>query len=379
MKSTRHRPIKQLWSLALASLLWIGLGTGTAPSPSGESASASTERKRTAAYVFDRPGLSLEDRDADHLNQLNFSFALIQNGEVNGSHWSSIETYKSYIQNHPHILPVLSIGGWGADGFSQAAATEEGRTRFVDSTLLLMQKHGFLGVDIDWEYPCSSAAGIASSPNDRENLTLLLQDLRQGLDRLEDEDGKPRMLAIAIGAVPSLIDNIDCAAVGSIVDQVNLMTYDLQTANVASHHTPLYAGSDAYPLCADLAVRRFSEAGIPKSKIMIGAAFYARQFTLSAQTDAPVFAAASDSGAKSITYTKLQSYLQNAQLGFDDKAKAPYATDGQTFVTYDDPVSIRHKGAYVNQNGLMGMMCWEYGGDTSGELLAAMHASLNGG
>lgn len=379
MKSTRHRPIKRLWSLALASLLWIGLGAGTAPSPSGEGASASTERKRTAAYVFDRPGLSLEDRDADHLDQLNFSFALIQNGEVSGSHWSSIETYKSYIQNHPHILPVLSIGGWGADGFSQAAATEEGRTRFVDSTLLLMQKHGFLGVDIDWEYPCSSVAGIASSPNDRENLTLLLQALRQGLDRLEAEDGKPRMLAIAIGAVPSLIDNIDCAAVGSIVDQVNLMTYDLQTANVASHHTPLYAGSDAYPLCADLAVRRFSEAGIPKSKIMIGAAFYARQFTLSAQTDAPVFAAASDSGARSITYTKLQSYLQNARLGFDDKAKAPYATDGQTFVTYDDPVSIRHKGAYVNQNGLMGMMCWEYGGDTSGELLAAMHTSLNGG
>lgn len=379
MNVTRHRPVKRWWSLALASLLWLGLGSGTTPSPSGETASASTERKRTAAYVFDRPGLSLADRDAANLDQLNFSFALIQNGEVSGSHWSSIEAYKAYIQKHPHILPVLSIGGWGADGFSQAAATEDGRTRFVDSTLVLMQKHGFLGVDIDWEYPCSSAAGIASSPSDRENLTLLLKALRKGLDRLTDEDGKPRMLAIAIGAVPSLIDNIDCAAVGSIVDQVNLMTYDLQTANVASHHTPLYAGSDAYPLSADLAVRRFSEAGIPRSKIMIGAAFYARQFTLSASTDAPVFAPASDSGAKSITYTKLQSYLASAQTGFDDKAKAPYATDGKTFVTYDDPVSIRHKGAYVNQNGLMGMMCWEYGGDASGELLSAMHASLNDG
>lgn len=40
-------------------------------------------------------------------------------------------------------------------------------------------------------------------------------------------------------------------------------------------------------------------------------------------------------------------------------------------------MSIYHKGAYALENSLMGMMCWEYGGDSSGELLAAMHESLN--
>jgi len=64
-------------------------------------------------------------------------------------------------------------------------------------------------------------------------------------------------------------------------------------------------------------------------------------------------------------------------LYFDDTAKAPYAVDGNTFITYDNPVSIGHKGAYVTQNGLMGMMCWEYGGDESGELLRAMYESMN--
>ena len=77
-------------------------------------------------------------------------------------------------------LEVLAIGGWGADGFSQAASTADGRARFVDSTLVLMERYGFLGVDIDWEYPGSSAAGIASSANDRKNFTLLLQALREG-------------------------------------------------------------------------------------------------------------------------------------------------------------------------------------------------------
>lgn len=62
-----------------------------------------------------------------------------------------------------------------------------------------MERHGFLGVDIDWEYPGSSAAGIASSANDRKNFTLLLQALREGLDSLTAQDGKPRMLAVALG------------------------------------------------------------------------------------------------------------------------------------------------------------------------------------
>lgn len=380
MKRIQYRQASRfMWrSLALASLLWLGIGQGGAPEPVpiGESAGAETPRKRTAAYVYDRPILTFSDADADNLDQLNFSFALLKKGEVNGDHWQSIGAFKAYIAKHPHILPVLSIGGWGADGFSQAASTEEGRDRFVESTLKLMQKHGFLGVDIDWEYPGSSAAGIASSTKDKQNYTLLLKALREGLDALAREDGRNRMLAIAIGADSSLIKNIDCQAVGAIVDQVNLMTYDLQTPKVASHHTPLYSVSDRYPLSADSAVRAFAAAGIPKSKIMLGAAFYGRVYQLKSATSTPVFAEAKDNGAKSVTYKNI---LANSRWmhAFDDEAKAPYATDGTTFLTYDNPASIRHKGAYVSQNGLMGLMCWEYGGDANGELLASMRQGLS--
>ena len=147
-------------------------------------------QRKTAAYVFDRPDLVLRDEDAPMLDQLNFSFALLKDGMVTGDHWQSITTFTAYIAKHPHILPVVSIGGWGADGFSQSASTEEGRKRFVESTLDLMKRYGFLGVDIDWEYPGSPAAGIASSIDDRENFTLLMSALRNGLDELTKEDGK---------------------------------------------------------------------------------------------------------------------------------------------------------------------------------------------
>lgn len=380
MNATSYRPTRRFWwrSLALASMLWLGLGTAGTPAaqPTDDSAKAETKPQRTAAYVFDRPNLVFADRDAANVDQLNFSFGLLKNGKVNGDHWRTIEAFKAYIQRHPHILPVLSIGGWGADGFSQAAATAEGRALFVDSALMLMQQHGFMGLDIDWEYPGSDAAGIAASPADRENFTLLLKALREGLDRLTAEDGKPRLLAIALGAVPSLIENIDCVAVGQIVDQVNLMTYDLQTARVASHHTALY-GDARYPLSADHAVKAFSEAGIPKEKMMIGAAFYGRSFTLAQTTDQPLFAPATDIGGTTHFYADVLAMAERSGSLFDENAKAPYVFDGKTFVTYDNPASITHKGAYIREHGLMGMMCWEYGGDPSGELLAAMHASLN--
>lgn len=326
----------------------------------------------TAAYVFDRETLLLRDADAPNLTQLNYAFALIQDGCVTGSHWTRIDHFKDYAARHTHILPVLSIGGWRADGFSQAAASPEERERFVSSTLALMQQHGFLGVDIDWEYPTSRAAGIAASLEDRKNFTLLLAALRRGLDALSALDGKPRLLAAALGAAASLTEAIDCKAVGRLLDQVNLMTYDMQTARTMSHMTALY-GYNAYPDSADHAVRAYTKAGIPKEKIMLGCACYARLFT-SASGCAVPFGPAADDGATALRYDELMA--QNAWVhAFDAHACAAYASDGARFATYDSPRSIACKGDYVTKRGLMGLMCWEYGGNADGALLSAMHQS----
>lgn len=330
----------------------------------------------TAAYVFDRGNLIFRDESAAHLNQLNFSFGLIKDGKASGDHWGNIERYKEFIRKNPHIRPVLSVGGWGADGFSQACSNAEDRKMLVDSTLELLEQHGFLGVDIDWEYPGSDEAGIAACPEDRENFTALLKELRAGLDALTAQDGKNRLLACALGASPKLIQNMDCPAIGQIVDQVNLMTYDIQTPFVVSHHTALY-GTESHPNSADFAVKTFVAAGIPAEKIMIGAAYYGRKFTLGDQKEQFLFSKAASSGYDPISYDKLQKILPEMTLAFDEHAKAPYAVDGTTFITYDNPVSIRNKGAYAKENHLMGMMCWEYGEDSSGELLRAMFESMN--
>ena len=328
-------------------------------------------QRKTAAYVYDRLGLVLRDEDAPMLDQLNFSFALVKDGAVCGDHWQSIDTYKAYIARHPHILPVLSIGGWGADGFSQAASTEKGRRLFAESTLALMNQHGFLGVDMDWEYPCSSAAGIASSSDDRQNFTLLMNTLRNGLDELTKQDGKQRLLACALGASASLVNNIDCCAIGRIVHQVNLMTYDMYNPGVCCHHTGLYSQNKSF-MCADEAVQLYTRAGIPAEKMMLGCAIYGRVFEYDQSSPSPLYSPSPSNGSETINFCEMihdPAYIPH----FDHQTKAAYALGKGRFVSYDNVDSIACKRRYAHENSLMGLMCWEYGGDADGILLKAMH------
>ena len=265
---------------------------------------------------------------------------------------------------------MLSVGGWGADGFSQAASTAEGRALFAETALALMQKHGFLGLDVDWEYPGSSAGGIASSKSDKQNFTLLLRELRSGLDALTAQDGKTRRLCIAVSGDPAMTSSIECAAVAALVDQVNVMTYDLQTVSVASHHTALYSAGPSYPLCADSAVSAYAKAGIPKAKLMLGAAFYGHVWTTGESE--PLFVSAKHTGT--LTYKRIRE--MNLTELWDEKARAPFLMNGQKFISFDSVRSIREKGAYVHQNGLMGLMTWELGGDADGELTQALIGSV---
>lgn len=57
-------------------------------------------------------------------------------------------------------------------------------------------------------------------------------------------------------------------------------------------------------------------------------------------------------------------------------AMAPYLLGEQTFISFDNPQSMRLKGAYARQRKLGGMMFWDYTQDSSGELLRAMAQGL---
>jgi chitinase len=52
-------------------------------------------------------------------------------------------------------------------------------------------------------------------------------------------------------------------------------------------------------------------------------------------------------------------------LSYDEKAEAPYAynTKEKTFITFDNPRSLKAKHGFVKNKGLAGLMFWEYSCD----------------
>jgi chitinase len=314
------------------------------------------------------------------LTHINFAFARIDaNGRVTlpDSESESLKRVVGLKKVNPRLKILISIGGWQADGFSDAALTESSRAVFADSALELVRKFSLDGVDIDWEYPGQGVAGIKYRAEDKQNFTLLLKALRDKLD-------SHRYLLTIASADHEYFDHIEMGALYVYLDWINVMTYDFYNSltKTTGHHAGLYRSSTAAPTDRDAAsaIAQHLAAGIPAEKIVLGVAFYGRGFTdvrpVSNGLNQPYgkFEAAHD-------YSELANALIGRQ-GFvrywDEQAKAPYLWNSvsRTFISYDDPQSIQAKAQYVKAHHLGGMMFWELSEDRNDELLDAIVESM---
>src|SRR5699024_4251518 len=81
---------------------------------------------RIVAYDTAEAGAPVPD--ADKLDVLNFAFAVVRDGRVvlPADAASRLDRRVALKRRHPHLKIVVSVGGWGAGGFSEAAATPAG-------------------------------------------------------------------------------------------------------------------------------------------------------------------------------------------------------------------------------------------------------------
>ena len=121
--------------------------------------------------------------DPTVMTHINYAFGHV-NEQFNGVRIDNEQRLRDIIalkKQQPKLRVMLSVGGWGSGRFSEMAASEENRKAFARDCRRVCNELGLDGIDIDWEYPTQKSAGISASPNDTENFTLLMRDLRQAL------------------------------------------------------------------------------------------------------------------------------------------------------------------------------------------------------
>jgi len=317
------------------------------------------------AYV--RGSASEIDRyPVGRLSHMNYSFLHLQGNRLalrSSRDSIGISHLVSLKKRNPGLKVILSVGGWGGcKTCSDVFSAREGRHEFAVSAKDLLERFGADGVDLDWEFPAIEGyPGHRFAPEDRHNFTLLVQDLRDVLG------SRYEVTFAAGGFMAYLRSSIEWDQVMPLVDRVYLMTYDLVNGFSTStgHHTPLFS-SPGQMESADNAVRYLDSIGVPHSKIVIGAAFYARVWENVDSTNNGLFQ--KGKFTTFVSYGHLDGYLDSTGAFtkfWDSTAQAPYAYDAskRLFATFDDRRSIALKTNYVLDHRLGGIMFWELTGD----------------
>jgi chitinase len=328
---------------------------------------------------------------AEKLTHLNFAFAHIDathrvtlDSPGTGPSLLGLQALKT---RNPQLKIILSVGGWQAEGFSDAALTDSSRRDFADSAARLLREYSLDGIDLDWEYPGQGVAGIKYRPEDKHDFTLLLQTVRATLDSqsaAQKRTGGNRYLLTIAAADREYLDYTEMDQAHVYLDWINLMSYDFFNSLTATtgQHAGLYRSEHALPRDrnADSAVTQYLVAGVPADKIVLGVAFYGRGFAgVSARNNGVNQPYEHFEGEHS--YQELAEKFIGKQ-GFvrfwDARAQAPYLWNekSQVFITYDDPQSIAVKARYVLAHRLGGIMFWELSQDRDDELLDVVARGL---
>ncbi|CAO3635172.1 unnamed protein product [Cunninghamella echinulata] len=359
---------------------------------------------KVAAYITD---WSLPKNIAwSKLDHIYYAFGIPdESGKVSGFIPSQLQTVVK--QAHENKKTVsLSIGGWtGSKYFSTLTKSDSTRNEFANTLVKIVNDYNLDGIDIDWEYP-NSPNGVSCNTKDAkdtDNFLELMKILRKQL-------GSKKLITAAVAITPfnddseSPSDQLN-AAWGTTVDYLNVMVYDLAGMWNPTTFANAALKGNGNAGSAESAMEAWSNAGFPKNKLVLGVPFYGRLSAVqkpptSTSLNVPFLGSTqikgddNDSesadpcpGAKpsfsgeyqyrTIAAENIQKNQSNWVTYWDQPTLTPYAynTDKKTFLTFDNPDSLKAKSDFVVQNKLGGMMMWSLEmDDADNSLLNAMQS-----
>lgn len=268
------------------------------------------------------------------------------------------------------IVICVYGGSWfgGNTDFEDMAIDPVTRAIFVQSVVEQIQFYDFDGIDLDWEIP---------SVVNARYFTALVRDLREAFDAIN-----PNLIISAAVPNSNYPSNFEFGKIGAYMSHLHLMNYDMGWNNITSHNSVLYSGgNNTYAdISVDKTVRTFSDLGFPKEKMVIGSAFYGKIFknVVTAGNGLKVTVSGAENLGTTINYHNVYNdYLKvNPQyIRRDPIGHADYYYDNVKgiFISYESVNVMKEKTQYVIDNGLAGIMFWDYNHDQTGQLLQAIY------
>lgn len=244
---------------------------------------------------------------------------------------------------------ILGVGGANShSAFVSMAADPTDRAVFVQNLTDFVLDQGYDGVNIDWEFP--------QTPADRQNLSILMAELRAGLDATDQD------LVVSLAVTSNEVRGqwVDVEAITPLLDHYLVMTFGYYGAwgSESGHNAPLYASragiGDARSV--DRSLRYWAETrGVPRSKIIMGVPSFGIWFD-----SENLYEPFTDS--HKADFQDIKPLIDNGYTRhWDGIAQVPYLTQdsGPGLWSYDDPRSIDAKCDYVFANRLGGVAVWD--------------------
>lgn len=270
---------------------------------------------------------------------------------------------------------MVSIGGWTlSETFPGIAADSAKTAKFASECVRVIRDYQFDGIDIDWEYPCYEPHS-GRPETDKQGFTNLMRAIRDSIDAYGKKVDQEYLLTAAFGAQDIRMQCIDYQEITTFMDYVNMMTYDMNGtwSSEANHNSPLYSPEVGDQSSLDQTYKLLTEKyGVHPSKINLGVPFYGR--TLRGFEGEPELFGKHKGKTDDVRfpvhegspfYYEVLLEKHNYKEFWDDVSKVPYLINykDSSFVSYDDPKSIRLKAQYILDKKCAGAIIWDLTND----------------
>lgn len=286
---------------------------------------------------------SADEINPQYVNRIIYSYMYIDSTLTNVvlRNPDRLRYVASLREQKPDLQVMASIGGRPGE-VSRSLRCDSLRSRVVGILADIVHEYELDGIDVDWEFP-GRGDGALTEKEDVANYVRFLWDLRHAL-------GDDKILTIACAGSGY---GVDYAAMSEVLDQFNVMCYDMGTP--PSHHSALYKSDKVNWLCVEDAMRNFIGGGVPPEKIVLGMPFYGR---------------GTDVFDDFVEWREME-LPEGATIEFDEVARVPWIADseGKMIFTYDSPESLREKCEYIKSHGLAGGMYWRIEQDDANQTL----------